>query len=286
MRGRWLTAMAARRPDGEIVVKVEENGAWAAPRLRKIPILRGVVVLGESMVKGLTALQWSANVSLGEGEEQLTSKQMAVMFAMSLGIVLVVFFASPALLTGWLSAFLPSFAVHVVEGAVRAGILLGYLALIGRTEDARRLFAYHGAEHKTIHAFEHDLPLDAAHIQPFSCAHPRCGTSFLLAVLVVSTLVFAFIGDVALEWRVLSRIGLVPLIAGVSYEILRFGAVHDDQAWAKVITGPGLWLQRLTTREPDDAQVEVAVTAFQALRTAEAASTPPPDTGVTAEINA
>jgi len=202
------------------------------------------------MVKGMTALQWSANVSLGEGEEELSGRQMALMFAISLGIVLIVFFASPALITGWLGAFLPSFAVHMVEGAVRAALLLGYLWLIGRTNDARRLFGYYGAEHKTIHAYEHNLPLDAAHIQPFSCAHPRCGTSFLLAVLVVSTLVFAFIGDVPLEWRVISRIALVPLVAGVSYEILRFGAVHSDQPWAVVITGPGLWLQRLTTANP------------------------------------
>lgn len=286
MRGRRLSAMAVRAPDGNVVLRVEPNGAWAAPRLRRLPVVRGVVVLGETLVRGMRALQWSANVALGEDEQPITGRQMAAVVAVSLGVVLVVFFASPALLTGWLGAFLPSFVVHVAEGAVRAVLLLGYLTLIGRTREAQRLFAYHGAEHKTIHAFEHGLPLEAAHIQPFSCAHPRCGTSFLLAVVVVSTVAFALIGDVPLEWRLLSRIGLVPLIAGVSYEVLRFGALHEGRPWGRVITAPGLWLQRFTTREPDDAQVEVAVIAFCALRSHEAADGGPPADGVAAEINA
>lgn len=286
MRGRWLSAMAARRPDGQVTVKVEPNGAWAAPRLRRIPVVRGVVVLGESLVKGMSAMQWSANVALGETGEQLGRGQMIGVVVVALAVALLVFFASPALLTGLLSPWLPPLLVHLAEGLVRAGLLLGYLAWIGRMPDARRLFGYHGAEHMTIHAFEHERPLTADHIRTFTPEHPRCGTSFLLAVMVVSTVLFAAIGDVGLGGRLLSRIALVPVVAGISYEILRLGAVHGEQSWGRLIVIPGLWLQRFTTRQPDDGQVEVAVTAFEALRAAEATSTPPPGLGIRGDINA
>lgn len=286
MRGRWLSAMAARRPDGGLEVKVDPNGAWAAPRLRRIPVIRGVMVLGESMAKGMAAMQWSANVSLGAEEEKLTSGQMALVVASSLGVALLVFFASPVLLMRLLEAWVPPLLLHLLEGLLRTGLLLGYLAWIGRMPEARRLFQYHGAEHKTIHAFEHQLPLTPQHIQPFSCAHPRCGTSFLLAVLVVSTLVFTLVGDLGLVERLLSRILLVPVVAGLAYEVLRLGAVYGDQPWARLIVVPGLWLQRFTTREPDDAQVDVAVTAFEALRSAEETTPPPPGITHHSEINA
>jgi len=286
MRGPWLSASAARRPDGEVEVKVEPNGAWRAPLLRRIPVVRGVVVLGETLVKGMSALQWSANVSLGETEEQLSGGQMGVIVAISLAVTAVVFFASPAAAAQLVGGWLPGPLVHVAEGLVRAALLFGYLALLGRSAQARRLFAYHGAEHKTIHAFEHGLELAPEHIQPFSCAHPRCGTSFLLAVVVVSTLVFTLAGDLPLEWRLVSRVVLVPVIAGLSYEVLRFGAAHRNSVWGQAVVLPGLWLQRFTTREPDDGQVEVAIAAFQALRLAEA-NTPAPQTlHGSGEINA
>ncbi|MBI2886860.1 MAG: DUF1385 domain-containing protein [Chloroflexi bacterium] len=274
MRGRTLLAVAVRKPDGAIITKVEPTGFWGRTPLRRVPLLRGVLILGESLAQGMAALQWSANVALGEEGEELTGRQMALVLAGALVVTAVVFFATPALAAGWTEGFLPPPLVHLVEGGIRIGLLLAYLWLIGRMPDIQRVFAYHGAEHKTIHAFEASVPLTIAEVQRFSPAHPRCGTSFILTVMVVAVLVFALLGQPPLEWRVLSRILLLPLVAGASYEALRFGASHLGSGIVRATVGPGLALQRLTTREPDDAQVEVALASFNALRAAEAQGEP------------
>ncbi len=270
MRGRTHSAIAVRRPSGDIALKVEPAGFWGSSPLRRYPFTRGLVILGESLVQGMTALQYSANVSLEQEGQELGGRQMAFTIAIALLVAAVVFFATPAIIAGWTESWLHPFMVHVVEGLVRIGFLLAYLWFIGKMPDVRRLFAYHGAEHKTIHAFEAGVPLEVREIQRFSPAHPRCGTSFLLTVMVVAVFVFAFLGQPPLVWRILSRVLLLPVVAGVSYEVLRFGATHLGNLFVHVFVGPGLALQRLTTREPDDDQVEVALAAFQALREVEA----------------
>ena len=271
MRGVSHIAVAVRRPRGDIALRVEPVLFWSAGRLRRIPFLRGILILAETLVVGMKALQWSTNVALEHEEEEVSGRQIALIAGISLVVAGVIFFATPALLAGFTEGWLHPVLVHLVEGAIRIGLLLGYLWLIGRMADVRRLFAYHGAEHKTIHAYEAGAPLDVTEIQRFSPAHPRCGTSFLLTVMVVSLVVFALLGQPPVEWRLLSRIILLPLIAGASYEILRFGAIHLGKRWVWLTVAPGLALQRLTTRQPDDHQVEVALASFNALRAAEAA---------------
>lgn len=270
MRGLSHLAIAVRRPDGSIALKVERAGFWTSSRLRGVPFVRGVLVLGETLVQGMKAIQWSANVALEQEGEELGRWHMAVVVGISLLVAAVVFFATPALVAGWAEPYVHPALVHLAEGGIRVAFLVGYLMLIGRLNEARRLFEYHGAEHKTIHAFEAGLPLAPENIQRFSPAHPRCGTSFLLTVMVVAVFVFALLGQPPPVWRVLSRVLLLPVIAAVSYEVLRFGATHLGNLFVTVIVGPGLALQRLTTRQPSEDQVEVAVTAFNALREAEA----------------
>ena len=265
MRGHSHAAVAVRRPNGTITTKVDPVGLWAKTRVRRVPFARGILILAESLTLGMGAIQWSANVALEQEGEALSRWQMTLVVMSAVVVAALVFFATPALLAGWLEDALPLFLVHLVEGAIRITFLLAYLWFIGRIPDVRRLFAYHGAEHKTIHAFEAGVPLDVQHIQQFSPAHPRCGTSFLLMVMVVSIFVFALLGQPPLEWKVLSRILLLPVVAAVSYEALRFGAGHLGTRWVALTVAPGLTLQRLTTREPEDDQVEVALTAFTTL---------------------
>lgn len=284
MRGQTHASVAVRRPNGSIATKIEPIGHSARTPLRRVPFIRGVIILGETLVMGMSALQWSANVALEQEGEELSGRQMALVIVMAIGFAAVIFFATPAFLTGLLEDHLPLFIVHLLEGVVRILFLLVYLWFIGRMPDVQRLFMYHGAEHKTIHAFEAGLPLDVEHIQPFSPAHPRCGTSFLLTVMVVSVFVLAFLGPLDMLWRVLSRILLLPFIAGISYEAMRWGATHLGGWWSILIVGPGLALQKLTTREPEDNQIEVAVTAFENLRQQEAGTDVDPK--LAGEINA
>ena len=288
MRGRSHTAVAVRRPRGDIALKVQPAGFWGTSSLRRLPLVRGIMILGESLAQGMAALQWSANVGLEQEGEELSGRQMAVMMVSALLVTAVIFFATPALLAGWTERFLHPFMVHLLEGGIRIGFLLAYLWFIGRMPDIRRLFAYHGAEHKTIHAFEAGVPLEVPQIQRFSPAHPRCGTSFLLTVMLVAIFVFALLGQPSFGWRILSRVLLLPVVAAVSYEVLRFGATHLGNILVRSRVRPGLALQRFTTREPEDEQVEVALAAFQALRAAEAAAgeLTSEDGGRQAEINA
>lgn len=269
IRGPKSFAVACRSPEGEIVTKREElGGAYSGP-VRLIPFIRGVIVLWETMALGIRALNFSSNVALGE-EDEISSSTMWLMAVFSLSIVAVIFFAGPLFLADWLQGVLDShLLVILVEGLIRLGVVVAYVGGIGLLPDIRRVYAYHGAEHKTIHALEHGDPLEPAAIQKYSPAHVRCGTSFILTIVVVSIVVFAAVGNPDLWIRVVSRIVLIPVIASVAYEGIRLGGAFESNPITKVLMWPNLALQVLTTRQPDDAQVEVAVAALREVLEAE-----------------
>lgn len=270
IRGPKSFAVACRSPDGEIVTRREElGGAYSGP-VRRIPFIRGVIVLWETLALGIRALNFSSNVALGEEEEEISSSTMWLMAIFSLSVVAVIFFAGPLFLADWLEGVIEShLLVILVEGVIRLGIVVAYVGGIGLLPDIRRVYAYHGAEHKTIHALEHGDPLEPAAIQKYSPAHVRCGTSFILTIVVVSIVVFAAVGNPDLWIRVVSRIVLIPVIAAVAYEGIRLGGAFESNPITKVLMWPNLALQVLTTRQPDDAQVEVAVAALREVLDAE-----------------
>jgi uncharacterized protein YqhQ len=270
MRGRDHYAVAARRPDGSITVtsemlnsRVNTNPIWAKP------FLRGVAGLYEMLALGMRALQWSANVQLGE-EAQLSANTLRGTVAVSMVFALVLFIGLPLLLAGALHRGAQRSVVGVlIEGAVRAFILLGYLALIGRLRSVRRLFEYHGAEHKAINCLESGSPVDVTHVRPASRLHPRCGTGFLVVVALVSVIVFAPLGVLPVPVRIALQIALVPVVAGISYEAIRGLARVRHTTAGRIALVPVLATQRLSTREPDDRQIEVAITALAAARAGE-----------------
>ncbi|MBI3954022.1 MAG: DUF1385 domain-containing protein [Chloroflexi bacterium] len=272
MRGRRHVAVAVRRPDGQIAVRTEPIGQLYLGRLRRFPFLRGLLALVEMLSLGSRALLYSANVALGKDESAGSAGMLWGMLVPALALGVGLFFLLPVLAVRLLDEALGSpLASNLAEGGIRLALFLGYLWLISRAKDIRRVFAYHGAEHKTIHAHEAGVPLEPRQVQRFSTAHPRCGTSFLLAVVVVSILVFALLGTPPLWLRLLSRVLLLPAIAGASYEIIRLGAAHGRHGLLEWLRWPGLALQALTTREPGDDQVEVAIQAFTAVVQADAA---------------
>jgi uncharacterized protein YqhQ len=238
-------------------------------RLLRLPIVRGVVALGESLVIGFKALEVSANAQLPPEEEQEQEIPRGVwagtiVFALALAIVL--FFLIPVGLTSLIKGQLgSSFLFWLVEGVVRTSIFLGYLLLLSRVRDLRRVFEYHGAEHKTISCFEAGMPLTPANATRFSRLHPRCGTSFLLIVMIVAIFVFAPIGLPAWYWLVATRILGVPLIAGISFELIKYAGRNRRRRWVRALMWPGLKLQLLTTREPDLQQLEVAIASLRAV---------------------
>ncbi|MBM2826867.1 MAG: hypothetical protein HW403_931 [Dehalococcoidia bacterium] len=271
MRGPGHYSVAVRRPDGQIAVKVTPLPSYTFRPFRRWFLVRGVMTLWEALSIGMSALYYSAAVSQGEEEAPLTRGEMAMVFGGAGVIGIGVFFLGPTLATEWLHSFIPSsIIVNLAEGLLRLGLLVGYIGLIGRMADVKRLFAYHGAEHKTIWAYEHGVELVPSEIQRFPTAHPRCGTAFLLTVGVVAIFLFALTGQPPLWLRLLSRLVLLPVVAAVSYEIIRFSGTHSNNPLSRLLAAPGLALQAMTTRQPDDDQVEVAVTAFQSLRAAEA----------------
>lgn len=267
MRGEASWAVAVRNPDGDIEVELHDAPRWAE-RYGRIPLVRGVTNLGESLSLGMKALAWSANRQVPE-EERISSKAMGWTMAVSLVIFSGLFILIPALGARGLSGLLgiSGFAFHVLEGVMVLSIFLGYLALVGLMPDIKRVFRYHGAEHKAIAAYENGAPLTPESAARFSTEHVRCGTNFLLTVLVVAIVVYALIGRPALPVLVLSRIVLIPVIAGLAYEVIRFAAKHMDRRWVRVAMKPGLTLQRMTTREPSLEQLEVAIASLRAVMT-------------------
>ncbi len=265
MRGEHNMAVAVRDPQGHIVVHAEPLSSWIHTRSwGKWPFFRGLVMLWDTLALGIRTLTFSADVVLGEDDVQFSGPIAWGTVAFSLIIGMGVFFLVPSavakLMDPW---FKSALANSLLEGLVRIGLFIGYIAGIGMIPDIRRVFAYHGAEHKTINALEDNQPLNPESVQRYQTAHARCGTSFLLIVLVVSIIVFAPFHFNQWSLRLLSRVILIPVVAGLSYEFLKFSAVHRDNLIVRWLMAPGLLLQSLTTREPDDGMVEVAIAALE-----------------------
>jgi uncharacterized protein YqhQ len=268
MRGPSNWAVAVRKPDGAIAQVCRPIASpMARHRLLRLPIVRGIVALGESLAIGFRALAISANYAAQEeGDEvqtELTRGQLIFAFAVAIVFALLLFKVGPALLVDKLVPVHSGAAFVVVEGLVRVAIFLIYLSVISLLPDLRRVFQYHAAEHKAINAYEAGEELTPEKVQRFSLIHPRCGTAFLLWVMVVAIFVFAFFGRPAWYWLIVTRIVFLPLIAGIAYELIRFAGKHSGNRILMTLLAPGLWLQRLTTREPSLDQLEVSIRALK-----------------------
>ena len=280
IRGRDNFGLAVRREDGSIERHQEPLSSLYNGRPRRWPLVRGFLTLLETMLLGIKALQLSANMAAmdrdPDAEEGIPGWVMASTLGVSLVFGIGLFFITPLLIAWALNPVLNSDLLsEIVEGVIRLLFLLGYIGAISLLRDVKRVFAYHGAEHMTVHALEAGLPLTVENVRKFGTPHARCGTAFLLTVVVVSVVVFALLLGPPLEWRIASRILLLPVIAAVSYEFLRFSGSHQDAWFGKMIAQPGLWLQKLTTRQPDDAQIEVAIQAMETAIAADSGETIP-----------
>lgn len=275
MRGKESMVTAVRRPDGTITTDTQSLPNIYTGRLRKTPLVRGIIVLIEALVLGIKTLMFSANVSLEEEGEEITGWSIWAIIIFSLAFAVAIFFVAPLFLTKLLDPYIKSSIVfHLIEGVFRLLIFVAYLKLISLVPDIKRLFAYHGAEHKAVNAYESGVPLEIDSVNKYSTAHVRCGTSFLFAVLIIAIIVFAFIGRQSLWLMLLSRVLLIPVIAALGYEFTYFGARHTNNPVVRAILMPGLWLQTLTTREPDNSQIEVALVALSKVIETEELSTP------------
>ncbi len=267
MRGRRAVAIAVRHPAGHIVLKSEPlNPNRLSQRLRGVPFVRGAVSLWEMLVIGVKALNYSGNVMLDDGREGAAEDPPGAMgVSLVIGVVggIALFFVLPLVLTSFTDDIVESdFVSNVVEGGIRMGGFIAYMALIGLLPDIKRVWMYHGAEHQTINAVEDGRILTVDNVQRQSIQHPRCGTSFMVTLVAISILVFALMGRPSMELRVLSRIVLLPVIAGIGYEFIMITARHRGNLVARFVSAPGMWFQRLTTREPDSLQIEVAIAAM------------------------
>jgi uncharacterized protein YqhQ len=283
IRGPRVMTVAVRKPNGEITVQRRRLGGIYTTRLRRVPLLRGALVLLETLFLGISALGWSASVAADDIDADGEAKSLSVLEWVVLGSVLALgmaaFFAGPVLATAWLESRLADPVVVAIEGLLRIVLLVVYIWAIGRTEDVRRVFQYHAAEHMSIHAYEHGRELSVQAIRRFPKEHPRCGTSFLLTVAVIAAIAFILVGTNPLWWRFASRIVLIPVIAAIAYEAIRFAGFHLDHPVVRAIFSANIALQKLTTRPPDDEHIQVAVRSLEAamdeerLLTAELAAT-------------
>ena len=264
IRGPRHMAVAVRAPDGEITTRHETLPGFMAGGLRSVPVIRGIIVLYETLALGVRALTWSSQVANGI-EQRGTPPQMMLTLAFTMSIAALIFFAGPVLLTGWIAEVfgVNEYIEVALEGLLRVGMLIGYIWLIGQLPDIRRVFAYHGAEHRAIHAYEDGRELTPDAVREFPNEHPRCGTAFLLTVMVLALVLFIALGTPPIWVRVIERIVLLPPIAAVAYELIRLGQRFGDAPLVGLIWRPNLWLQKLTTRDPDDAQIEVAIVALR-----------------------
>jgi uncharacterized protein YqhQ len=280
MRGPSAWSVAVRKADGDIA---EVNRPISSVLLRhrwlRLPVVRGVIALGESLAIGFRALAISANYAAqeedenGEVQTELTRGQLLFAFGIAIGFALLLFKVSPALITNWLPIESTT-AFVVIEGLVRVTIFIAYLVLIGFMPDLKRVFQYHAAEHKAINAYEAGEPLQPEVVDRHSLLHVRCGTAFLLYVMVIAIFVFAFFGQPAWYWLIATRILLLPVIAGIAYEVIRFAGKHPQHPLLRPLLQPGLWLQRLTTREPSLDQIEVSIRALREVLRLEGRITP------------
>jgi uncharacterized protein YqhQ len=281
MRGPSAWSVAVRKPDGEIAeINRPIVSLLARHRVFRLPVIRGVIALGESLAIGFRALAISANYAAaqeadeeGEPSTELSRAQLLFAFAVAIGFALLLFKVSPALISNWLPIEGTTWFV-IVEGLIRVGIFIAYLALISLWPDLRRVFEYHAAEHKAINAYEAGDPLEPEVVQRHSLIHVRCGTSFLLYVMVIAIFVFALFGRPEWYWLILTRIAALPLIAGLAYEVIRFAGRHPHNPVLRAVLAPGLLLQRLTTRQPTLDQIEVSIRALREVLHLEGRMTP------------
>ncbi len=270
MRGQKTLAIAMRAPDGNIVVHKENLASVYRSQITKIPFLRGVILLWDALGLGMRALTLSANTQTGE-DEKLEGPALYLTLAVSLAIGIGLFFLLPAGVGGLAEKYLgwSTWLANLLEGIVRLGLLVGYIWAIGFMPDVKRLFGYHGAEHKIINAYEAGAELTPESVAKFSLEHPRCGTAFILTLVLVSILVFTALGPLSLFWRLASRVLLIPVLAGISVEYIRWTANHLDSPIVRFLIKPNLALQALTTREPDASMLEVAIQSFKTMRQSE-----------------
>ena len=290
IRGVRHYSLAVRRPDGHIFCATEPVSARLSGRMRRMPLLRGALILAETLWLGMKSLQRSAVLAAepvdadsdadaaepaGASSSSVSGWAMALTLAVALAFGIGVFLVLPLLAVRFIDPFLPAaltgnllvLAGNLIEGVIRLAILVGYVAGISAMRDIRRVYAYHGAEHMAVHTYEAGQDLTVDNVRRHPTPHPRCGTAFLLTVAVVSVLAFALLDAVLsteLYWRILSRIVPIPVVAAVSYEIIRFAGAHQTAWFGRALAAPGLWLQRITTRQPDADQIEVAIAAMRA----------------------
>ncbi len=267
MRGKRFLAMAVRDPNGQIQLHDEELPAFYSSKWMRVPFLRGILALWDSLSLGTRMINLSANMS-GAEEEQIDSGKMFFTTALAMIIGVSIFFLLPAFLAGLFDKLwsLGAWWSNVIEGLIRLIILIGYMALVGTIPDIKRVFAYHGAEHKTINAFEGNVELTPSEVAKQSTQHPRCGTSFMLTLAVISVLAFSLLGPMPIYWRLISRIFMLPIVTGIAYEYIRWVAsAMDKSAFLRFLIKPNLLLQKLTTREPSEDMLEVSIAAFNRL---------------------
>lgn len=266
MRGPREMAVAVRKPAGEIVLEKKPVSSLAQryPFL-KWPLLRGVLALFEALVDGIQVLALSANLALDEEEETLSAKEIALTIFFAVGLAVLLFIVIPTAGAYLTRNFFHPFWQNLAEGFLRLGIFLAYVLSISHLNDIKRVFQYHGAEHKVIHTYEAGEELTVENAKKHTTLHPRCGTSFIIIVLMLTIFIYSVLHVPSLWYRLLSRILLLPLIAGLSYELLKWTSRHTSHGLVKILMAPGLWVQKLTTREPDDSQLEVALAALQAV---------------------
>ncbi len=280
MRGPSAWSVAVRKPDGEIAeVNRPITSFLLRHRWARLPVVRGVFALGESLAIGFRALAISANYAAqeedddGEVQTELSRGQLLFAFGIAIGFALLLFKVSPALITNWLPIESTTWFV-VVEGLIRVSVFILYLVVVGFMPDLKRVFQYHAAEHKAINAYEAGDALEPEVVQRHSLIHVRCGTAFLLYVMVIAIFVFAFVGQPGWFWLIVSRIALLPVIAGIAYEVIRFAGKHPTNPILRTVLAPGLWLQRLTTRAPSLDQIEVSIRALHEVLRLEGRLTP------------
>jgi uncharacterized protein YqhQ len=262
MRGRETVVTAVRRPDGRLAIDTQPLPRLYTGRIRKAPLIRGVIVLIETLLLGIKTLFHSANVSLEEEGEEISGWLLWLIVAGSLVFAVAVFFIAPLFLTRLLNIS-SSLVFNLIDGVIRSAIFVLYLWLMTLVPDIRQVFAYHGAEHKVVNAYENGVPLEVEAVRKYSTAHVRCSTSFIFVVFIISIFVFSLIGLHSTWLMVLSRIVLIPVIAALGYEVIYFGSRHINNSLVRAVLTPGLWLQALTTREPDDSKLEVALAALK-----------------------
>ncbi|MFC1513374.1 DUF1385 domain-containing protein [candidate division KSB1 bacterium] len=276
MRSEKFLSIAVRRPDGKIALKRENNTPWSKRfKFLKIPFFRGGVILIESLIHGVKALSWSSEIAMTEEEKENEAKKskselwskIGTVFSLiiGLGVGFLLFFWLPLEITEWLGAETGT-TFNLIDGGIRLAMFFLYIVLISLWKEIRRVFQYHGAEHKSIFALENDCPLTIEGAKPFTTLHPRCGTSFLLVVMVVSIMVFMFLGKPETFSDRMIRFLFLPVIGGISYEFIRFSSKHRDNKLTRIFILPGLWLQKITTKEPDDTQLEVGIVSLRSAR--------------------